>query len=72
MDAPFCDVIGCSAPAERFFSDGYGPIERLCCEHWTELLKTSRDRALRYESINPDRLKPESDVIETSQIRVTL
>lgn len=72
MDAPFCDVIGCSAPAERFYSDGYGPPERLCSQHWTDLLRTARDRALRFECINPNRLKTEADEAETPQLPVLL
>ena len=70
MDAPFCDVIGCSAPADRFYSDGYAPVERLCSQHWNELLKTGRDRAMRFEKINPDRLKPDPNEVETPPKRL--
>ena len=72
MDAPFCDVIGCTAPADRFYSDGYGPVERLCSEHWNELLGTSRDRALRFEKTNPDRLKSDSSEFDIHQVRLPL
>jgi len=67
MEAPFCDVIGCTSHADRFYSDGVSPPERLCTSHWNELLKTSRDRALRFESINPDRLRAEPTDAEPSR-----
>ena len=70
MDAPYCDVIGCTVPAERFYSDGFGLIERLCSQHWSDLLKTSRERALRFESINPDRIKVECDELELPPARL--
>ncbi len=64
MYAPFCDVIGCLATADRFYSDGYSPVERLCNPHWDELLKTSRARAMGFVMVNPDRLKPEPEETE--------
>ena len=70
MEAPYCDVIGCTLPADRFYSDGFGPIERLCAQHWSELLKTARDRALRFESINPDKVMPESYEPELPPVRL--
>ena len=72
MDVPFCDVIGCTTPADRFYSDGYGPVERLCTVHWNDLLRTARDRALRFETTNPDRLKPDCNEVELPIIRVPL
>lgn len=45
MEIIFCDVIGCSSPANRFLSDGDPPTERLCSYHWARLSADAPDRA---------------------------
>jgi hypothetical protein len=54
MDIIFCDVIGCSTPADRLLSDGLPPAERLCAYHWSRLQSESPDRASRFVAIDQE------------------
>jgi hypothetical protein len=76
MEIVFCDVIGCSSPANRFLSDGEPPAERLCSYHWARLNSDAPDRAGLFVPMDTemefDGVPSDQIVHEVRQDRVTV
>ena len=50
MDSPYCEVIGCGAPATRALRSPYALLEDyLCDQHYQELCAQEADHAERYQ-----------------------